>query len=350
MNADKHGLSRRGFLAGAGLVPLSATLGVGEARAQPSNGAGVYEDLGVQVLINAAGTYTSLGGSLILPEVRAAMDEAARHYVSIPELHEAAGKRIASLVGAEAALVTSGCAAALTLATAACVCGEDEDAIRRVPDTEGLKNEVIFVKEHRFGYDHAIRNVGVNIVEVESKSEMRAAIGERTAMLFFLNNANNRGPITREELAAIGKEAGVPTLIDAAADLPPAANLSAYIDIGYDLVAFSGGKGLRAPQCSGFLLGRRDLIRAAYVNGSPHSNSVARIAKVGKEEIVGLTRAVELYFERDHEAEWNEWKLAYVTYSQPSRRSPAFPVNALSRRSPTKSRTRPSSGTRHASR
>jgi len=307
MNARKHSLSRRGFLAGAGLAPWSVALGAGETRAQPFGG-GVYEELGVQPLINAAGTYTSLGGSLILPEVRAAMDEAARHYVSIPELHEAAGKRIASLVGAEAALVTAGCAAALTLATAACVCGEDEDAIRRVPDTEGLKNEVIFVKEHRFGYDHAIRNVGVNIVEVESKSEMRAAIGERTAMLFFLNNANDRGPISREELAALGKEAGVPTLIDAAADLPPAANLSAYLDIGYDLVAFSGGKGLRAPQCSGFLLGRRDLIRAAYVNGSPHSNSVARIAKIGKEEIVGLTKAVELYFERDHEAEWSEWE------------------------------------------
>ena len=307
MNTGKHVLSRRGFLTGAGLASISGGLGVGETRAQPS-GDGVYEALGVQPLINAAGTYTSLSGSLILPEVRAAMDEAARHYVSIAELHEAAGNRIASLVGAEAALVTAGCAAALTLATAACVCGEDEDAIRRVPDTEGLKNEVIFVKEHRFGYDHAIRNVGVDIVEVESKSEMRAAIGERTAMLFFLNRANDRGPITREELASVGKDAGVPTLIDAAADLPPAANLSAYIDMGFDLVAFSGGKGLRAPQCSGVLLGRKDLIRAAYVNGSPHSNSVARIAKVGKEEIVGLTKAVELYFERDHEAEWNEWE------------------------------------------
>ena len=307
MNTGKHILSRRRFLTGAGVASLSGTLGVGETRAQ-AKGGGVYEDLGVQPLINAAGTYTSLGGSLILPEVRAAMDEAARHYVSIPELHEAAGNRIASLVGAEAALVTAGCAAALTLATAACVCGEDEDAIRRVPDTEGLKNEVIFVKEHRFGYDHAIRNVGVNIVEVESKSEMRAAIGERTAMLFFLNHANDRGPIAREDLAAVGKEAGVPTLIDAAADLPPAANLSAYLDMGYDLVAFSGGKGLRAPQCSGVLLGRQDLIRAAYLNGSPHSNSVARIAKVGKEEIVGLTKAVELYFERDHEAEWNDWE------------------------------------------
>ena len=307
MNTGKHILSRRRFLTGAGVASLSGTLGVGETRAQ-AKGGGVYEDLGVQPLINAAGTYTLLGGSLILPEVRAAMDEAARHYVSIPELHEAAGNRIASLVGAEAALVTAGCAAALTLATAACVCGEDEDAIRRVPDTEGLKNEVIFVKEHRFGYDHAIRNVGVNIVEVESKSEMRAAIGERTAMLFFLNHANDRGPIAREDLVAVGKEAGVPTLIDAAADMPPAANLSAYLDMGYDLVAFSGGKGLRAPQCSGVLLGRQDLIRAAYLNGSPHSNSVARIAKVGKEEIVGLTKAVELYFERDHEAEWNDWE------------------------------------------
>lgn len=307
MKNPKSTVSRRGFLSGLGLASIAGGL-TGSSAAPVQRPHPVYDDLGVRPFINAAGTYTALSGSLLLPEVRAAMHEASHAYVSIEELQEACGNRIASLTGAEAALVTAGCAAALTLATAACVCGEDEEAIRRVPDTEGLKNEVVFLREHRFGYDHAIRNVGVDIVEVDSKPEMRAAINDRTAMLFYLNLANNRSPMTREEVAALGKETGIPTLIDAAADLPPAENLREYIDIGYDLVAFSGGKGLRGPQCSGLLMGREDLIRAAYRNGSPHSNSVGRIGKVGKEEIVGLTKAVELYFERDHEAEWNEWE------------------------------------------
>jgi L-seryl-tRNA(Ser) seleniumtransferase len=304
----QHSFSRRGFLSGLGLASLSGPPGAREAAAQ-SAPVSVYADLGVRPLINAAGTYTALSGSLLLPEVRAAMDAASRAYVSLGELQEAAGARIAGLAGAEAALVTSGCAAALTLATAACVLGEDEEAIRRAPDIEGLKNEVIFLEEHRFGYDHAIRNVGVKIVEVESKEEMRSAINDRTAMLFFLNFANNRGPMTREEVAALGKEKNIPTLIDAAADLPPARNLRAYNEMGYDLVAFSGGKALRGPQCSGVLMGRKDLIHAAYLNGPPHSNSVGRIAKVGKEEIVGLTKAVELYTKRDHEAEWQAWEV-----------------------------------------
>ena len=307
------GPSRRAFLSGlTALGALSATGAPRAARAgalaQSGPAPGIYERLGVRTFVNAAGTYTALSGSLLLPEVREAMDQAAQAYVSLEELQQVCGDRIAELVGAEAALVTSGCAAALTLATAACVCGDDEDAIRRVPDTTGLKNEVLFVKEHRFGYDHAIRNVGVKVVEAESASELRGAINERTAMLFYLNFAADRGPVSREEVAAIGRERGVPTLIDAAADLPPASNLSAYLEMGYDLVAFSGGKGLRGPQCSGLLLGKRDLIRKAWLNGPPHSNSVGRIAKVGKEEIVGVTRAVELYFERDHEAEWEEWE------------------------------------------
>ncbi len=302
----RHRFSRRGFLSGLGLASLSGGLGRPVAASEAA-ATDVYADLGVRPFINAAGTYTALSGSLLLPEVRAAMDEASRAYVSLGELQEAAGARIAELAGAEAALVTSGCAAALTLATAACVLGEDEEAIRRAPDTDGLKNEVIFLKEHRFGYDHAIRNVGVKIVEVESKEAMQSAINDRTAMLFFLNFANNRSPMTREEVAALGKEKRVPTLVDAAADLPPVGNLRAYNDMGYDLVAFSGGKALRGPQCSGILMGRGDLIRAAYLNGPPHSNSVGRIAKVGKEEIVGLTKAVELYTKRDHEAEWEAW-------------------------------------------
>jgi L-seryl-tRNA(Ser) seleniumtransferase len=268
----------------------------------------IYEDLGLRPFINAAGTYTTLSASLMPVEVVAAMDEASRRYVSIPELQEAAGKRIASLVGCESALVTSGCAAALTLATAACVCGADEDKIRRVPDTNGMKNEVIFQRTHRFGYDHAIRNVGVKIVEVETQQELESAINEKTAMLFFLNSADPNGRIKRQEFAQIARQKAVPCLIDAAADVPPAENLSAYIKMGYDLVAFSGGKGLKGPQCSGLLLGRKDLIHAAFLNGSPHSDSVGRGGKVGKEEIVGLMTAVELYVKKDHQAEWKDWE------------------------------------------
>jgi L-seryl-tRNA(Ser) seleniumtransferase len=270
----------------------------------------VYKDLGVRPFINAAGTYTALSASLMPPEVRQAMESAARQHVSIPELQDAAGRRIASLLGAEAALVTTGCAAALTLATAAAVAGSSPEAILRIPDTTGLKDEVILPKGHRFVYDHAIRNVGVRLVEAASREELHAKIGGKTAMLFFLNLAANKGPITREELVEAGKKTGVPTLIDAAADLPPASNLTAFSKMGFDLVAFSGGKGLRGPQCSGLLLGRRDLIQAAFQNGSPHSDTIGRLAKVGKEEIVGLTRAVELYLARDHEADWKEWEEA----------------------------------------
>jgi L-seryl-tRNA(Ser) seleniumtransferase len=304
--------SRRSFLSGLGLAPLSVarwsrSAEGGAPRAEPAPG-NLYRELGVRPFINAAGTYTALSASLLTPEVSRAMAEAAKSFVSIRELQEACGRRIASLVGAEAALITAGCAAALTLATAAVVSGGDEAVIQRLPETEGLKNEVIFPKGHRFDYDHAIRSVGMRIVEVGSPDELRAAIHEKTALLFFLNHAANESPVSREQLVAAGKMAGVPTLIDAAADLPPAENLTAFTKMGFDLVAFSGGKGLRGPQCSGLLLGRKDLIDAAFLNGSPHSDSVGRIAKVGKEEIVGLTRAVELYVKKDHEAEWREWE------------------------------------------
>jgi uncharacterized pyridoxal phosphate-dependent enzyme len=268
----------------------------------------VYEALGVRPFINAAGTYTALSASLMPPEVVDAMSEASRAYVAIPELQEAVSRRIASLLGCEAALITSGCAQALTLATAACVCGTDEEKIHRVPDTSGMKNEVIFQRSHRFGYDHAIRNVGVKIVEVETRRELESAINEKTALLFFLNLADPKGQIKRQEFAEIANKRGIPCLIDAAADIPPAGNLSAFTKMGYDLAAFSGGKGLRGPQCSGLLLGRKNLIQAAFLNGSPYSDSVGRGGKVGKEEIVGLLKAVELSVKSDHEKEWQEWE------------------------------------------
>jgi L-seryl-tRNA(Ser) seleniumtransferase len=259
-------------------------------------------------LINAAGTYTALSACTMPREVVAAMEEAARFHVSISELQAAVGKRIADMVGSESALVTAGAACALNLSTAACVAGKDPEKIRRIPDTTGMKNEVILQKTHRVGYDHAIRNVGVRLIEVETRAQMENAINDKTAMMFFLNYADPSGQVKRKEFIEIAKKAGIPTLLDAAADVPPPSRLSEYIKMGFDLVAFSGGKGLRGPQCSGLLLGRKDLIDAAFLNGSPHSDSVGRIAKVGKEEIVGLWTAVELYLKRDHQAEWREWE------------------------------------------
>ncbi len=328
MSDRAHAISRRRFLGRVSVAATavgglaSARTSVGEsatslAPARASSRRSIYAGLGVRPLINAAGTYTALSASLMAPEVVAAMHEASREYVSIAELQDAVGRRIATLLGAEAALVTSGCAAALTLATAACVAGKDEDRIHRVPDTAGMKNEVVLQKSHRFNYDHAIRNVGVTLVEAETLEGLEAAVNDRTAMLFYLNNAAPKSAVSREEFVRVARAAGVPSLIDAAADVPPAANLTAFTKMGFDLVAFSGGKGLRGPQCSGLLLGRQDLIEAAFANGSPRSDSIGRMGKVGKEEIVGLLTALEIYLKRDHDADWKEWERQVEAIGRP---------------------------------
>jgi L-seryl-tRNA(Ser) seleniumtransferase len=268
----------------------------------------VIGELGVRSFINAAGTFTALTGSLMRPEVVAAIQVASRKYVRIDDLHAAVGARIAELLGCQAALVTSGCASALSLSTAACVAGSDPEKIRRIPDTQGLKNEVIVQKTHRVGYDHAIRNAGVRLVEVETREELEAAINERTAMMFFLNFANPKGLIRHEGFVALGKKHNIPTLIDAAADVPPVENLWKYTKMGFDLVGFSGGKGLRGPQSSGLLLGRKDLIEAARLNNSPNGDSLCRTNKVNKEEIIGMLVALESYLKEDHAATWKDWE------------------------------------------
>ena len=208
----------------------------------------------------------------------------------------------------QAALVTSGCASALSLATAACVAGTDPERIRRLPDTHGLKNEVLVQKTHRVGYDHAIRNAGVRLIEVETREELEQAITPRTAMMFFLNFAAPKGKIHHEEFVAIGKTHGIPTLNDAAADVPPVENLWRYTKMGFDLVGFSGGKGLRGPQSAGLLLGRKDLIEAARLNNSPNGDSLCRTNKVNKEEIIGMLVAIESYLKQDHAAIWKGWE------------------------------------------
>jgi len=240
------------------------------------------------------------------PEVMAAMEYASHSYVPLNELHDKAAARIASLIGVEAAMITSGAAGALLSGTAACVAGADPKAIQQIPDLTGLKSEVLIQKAHRYGYDHAVRTTGVRLVEVESAQEMEAAIGPKTAMMLFFNDADPKGQVHSEQFGAIGKKHGVPTLNDAAADVPPVENLSKYTKMGFDLVAFSGGKNIRGPQSAGLLLGRKDLIAAARMNSSPNSDSIARSNKVNKEELLGMMVAVELYLSKDHAAEWKE--------------------------------------------
>lgn len=292
----------------------------------PFSRARIYERLGLRPFINAGGSYTRYGGSLMAPQVIRAIEESSERYVSIQELQEAAGQQIAAWLGAEAALVTCGCAAALNLGTAACVTGCDEEKMSRLPDTRGMKNEVILQESHRVEYDHAIRNVGVRLIEVGSRRELEAAIGSRTAMLFFLNMAQHRGQIQRKEFVEIARDAGVPCLIDAAADIPPMENLTDLIGLGFDLAAFSGGKGVRGPQSSGLLLGRKELIQAAFLNASPNPDRIGRVSKVGKEEIVGLWKALELYLKRDHQADWKRWEQQLQVIAEAFRGIPGIEI------------------------
>lgn len=268
----------------------------------------IYRQLGVRPLINAAGTYTTLTGSVMPPRVRQAMFDASQYFVPLIDLQKAAGNRIARLLDVPAALVSCGAASAIQLATAACIAGTDQEKIRRLPETAGMKNEVIMVKQHRMGFDHAARACGAKIVEVDTVAELKAAITDKTAMLFFVHIFEPKGHISRKEFLKAGKDAGVPVFNDAAAELPPATNLSAIVNEGFDLVAFSGGKGLRGPQPSGLLLGREDLIKAAAMNNNPYSDTIGRSMKVGKEEIMALVAAVETYVHRDHDADQKLWR------------------------------------------
>jgi L-seryl-tRNA(Ser) seleniumtransferase len=274
----------------------------------PSRERDFFRELGVRTFINAAGTYTLLSASLMLPEVVAAMSYAAKHFVDIEELQTAAGKRIAELIGCEAAMVTSGAAAALTVGTAACLTGEDPVYVRQLPDLTGLKSEVIIQKSHRFLYDHAIRNCGVKFVEIETVGQLENAISDNTAMMLFFNDNEPKGMISAEEFVAVGKRHDVPTFNDAAADVPPTENLSKYLRMGFDLVTFSGGKGMRGPQNAGLLLGRNDLIKAARLNSAPNGDSIGRGYKVSKEAIIGMVVALETYLKRDSEGETREWE------------------------------------------
>ena len=304
--------SRRRFLEIVSGLPVvggivDATTMPAAAAAAPTAGRDYFRELGVRPFINAAGTYTAMTASLMPPEVMAAVNYASKHYVMLDELHDKVGERIATLLHCDAAMVTSGAASALTLGTAAVLTGTDRQKIVDLPDLAKMKSEVIVQKSHRFGYEHAVRNCGVRLVEVETREDLERAVNKQTAMMLFYNNNNPEGRIRDEEFVQLGKRHGIPTLNDAAADVPPVDNLWKYTKMGFDLVAFSGGKGLRGPQSAGLLLGRKDLIAAARLNAPPNGNTVGRGLKVNKEEMLGILAALERYLANDHVAERREF-------------------------------------------
>jgi L-seryl-tRNA(Ser) seleniumtransferase len=304
--------SRRRFLESAsGLPVVGGFVGALALKEEPVAAMAApdyFRQLGIRPFINASGTYTAMTASLMPPEVMDAINYASKHYVMLDELQTKVGERIASLVHAEAAMVTSGAASALTLGTAAVLTGTDQKRMVALPDLTGMKSEVIIQKSHRFGYDHAVRNCGVRLVEVETRDDLERAISDKTAMMLFYNNNNKEGRIQDEEFAQLGQKHSVPTMNDAAADVPPVENLWKYTKMGFDLVAFSGGKGIRGPQSAGLLLGRKDLIAAARLNAPPNGNTIGRGMKVNKEEIVGMLAALELYLKKDHAREQQEFE------------------------------------------
>jgi D-glucosaminate-6-phosphate ammonia-lyase len=301
-------ITRRGLLqAGAGLavggmMPQPATAGAQDDR--PS----VYEALGIKHVINATGTVTNLGGSIMPPEVVAAWTEAARHFVNLLELQDRVGARIARLIGVEAAMVTTGAAGSLLLGTAAVVTRGERDRIARLPNTAGMKNEVLIQPAHHSCYDNQLKDVGVRLIEVETPADVRRAVNERTALMFFMNFAEPSGRIARQEWLDLARRMRIPALLDAAADVPPLERLAGYNRMGFDLVAFSGGKAMRGPNDTGLLLGRKSLIEAAKRNANPHCGTIGRMMKVSKEDMIALLAAVERFVRLDHEAERREYE------------------------------------------
>jgi len=281
-----------------------------------------FKELGLRTFINAAGTYTALTGSLMREETVAAIRYAAQQYVDLDQLQDKVGERIASLLHCEAATVTAGAASAMTLGTAGILAGMDEEKVVQLPDVTGMKSEAIIQRSHDVGYTHAIRNTGVKMVYVDSRQELLDAINEKTAMMLFINFANNDAEVKDEEFVEIGKKYGIPTFNDCAADVPPVSNLWKHTDMGFDLVCFSGGKGLRGPQSAGLLLGRKDLIAAARLHAAPRGNTVGRGMKVNKEEVLGMLAALENYLVRDHEADWKQWEGQIQTIADAAARVP----------------------------
>ncbi len=299
--------NRRGFMKMLAASPLLAQIAAQGLYLKSAAAVGlnpnsnVYSRLGVKTVINCRGTWTYLSGSLQFPEAREAQAEAGRYFVNMVELHHAVGRRLAELTGAESGIITSGAAGAMAAATAACMAGSDPQKIWQLPDTTGLKHEVLMVGG-RSAFDSAIRLAGANLVLVEKPDDIANAITPNTAMIY---TTDLKEKLERE--AAIAKQHNVPLLLDDAAGIPPIDNIKLYAKMKLDLYTFSGGKGLRGPQCSGVLLGRKDLIEAALRNSCPYEGAVCRPMKVGKEEVIGCLTAIETWLNTDSKILYDEW-------------------------------------------
>ncbi len=312
-------MDRRGFL--GGLAALSASL-FGGRRMYGSSGPGketawsgkltgfgqsgnVYDELGLTTVINGQGTMTYLGGSLMRPEAEEVMKLASLHFVNIMDLEAAAGKRISQMLKLPrdyTAIVTSGAASAIQNGYSGILTGSNRTYIKQIPDLTGLKSEVVIQRAHRSPWNHQIRATGVKIIEVDTVADVHKAINERTAAMHFLNLADPDGQIKREDWLKLAHAANLPAFIDAAADTPPKSHLWDYANMGYDLISFSGGKAMRGPQCAGLLIGRQEMVNNALLNMSPNEDTLGRPTKVGKEEIVGMTKTIELYLAEDEES------------------------------------------------
>ncbi|HXJ43997.1 MAG TPA: PLP-dependent transferase [Bryobacteraceae bacterium] len=309
---NRQGLTRRGLFGATSAVAAAAAMEATGITAQsavaaPLNlSAKLYESIGVKPVVNCRGTFTIITGSQSLPEVKQAMELASHHYVHMDELMDAVGQRLAELTKAEWGIVTNGCAAALAHATAACITGGDPEKMQRMPDLTGMKNEVIVPRYARNVYDHAVRMTGVKMIEVDTAAQFEAAVNERTAMVMIMSSpAAEKGELSIKNTAVLARKHGIPLLIDAAAEELKIPNI--HLENGAHMVAYSGGKCLRGPQAGGMLLGQKDLLKTAWVCSAPH-HAFGRSMKVGKEEVMGMLTAVEMWVKRDHDAEWKNWE------------------------------------------
>lgn len=316
----RSAVTRRDLIRGGSLLGLAGALPTPAvshtAEAVPAHNAAtskaLYNHIGIKPVINARGTFTIITGSQSLPEVKAAMDDASRSYVQMDELMHGVSQRLAELTGAPWGIVTGGCCAALTNFTAACIAGTNPERMQRLPNLTGLKNEVIIPDYCRNVYDHAIRMLGVTVVEVKTPAELEAAFNERTALIYIFAGPGDEGPMGTKAVCDISKKHDVPVIVDAAAEILTVPNV--HLQRGATAVAYSGGKCIRGPQAAGLLLGDKNLLQATWANSAPH-HAFGRSLKVGKEEIMGMLAAVEAWPKRDHQAEWKSWETQLQTIS-----------------------------------
>jgi L-seryl-tRNA(Ser) seleniumtransferase len=312
-------MKRRDIVKGLGLLPFGGAIAApllvpGSAEAAPPapkpTKRDLYKELGVRTFINAAGTYTFMTGSLMLPEVLDAINSTSKDFCLLDELQDKVGEKIAKLVHSESAVVTSGAFSGMTLGLAGILTGTDPEKVKLLPHLEGtgLKSEVICQKAHDIDYNHAFLNTGCKIIPVETADDVAKAVNEKTALMHFLNIEADKGKIMHEEWVALGKKYNIPTSIDIAADVPPVSNLWKFNDMGFHYVVISGGKAIKGPQSAGLLMGKKYVIDGARVHMPPRGFNIGRGMKVNKEEIIGMYIALEHYLTYDHEKEWKTWE------------------------------------------